>query len=75
MQLILQVNVTYHHTSVTLYIYYTHTQTQWNIQNAAANALCQHQGIRARVSRIFRLNFGQVRLSRTFYLTLTRARI
>ena len=75
MQLILQVNVTYHHTSVTLYIYYTHTQTQWNIQNAAANALCQHQGIPARVSQMFCLNFDQIRFPRTFYLTLTRARI
>ena len=45
MQLMLQVNVTYHHTNVTLYIYYTHTQTQWNIQNAVANAPCQHQEI------------------------------
>ena len=34
------------HQRHTLYILYTHTQTQWNIQNAVANAPCQHQGIR-----------------------------
>ena len=31
-------------------IYYIHTQTQWNIQNAAANALCQHHGVEDQMS-------------------------